>query len=104
MTEPVPEVPPVATTGPVVEAISQQLGPDIPITQEQISLVLGAWNDVQQGAALGTLMRDPVTGAIAHRVSNDGRHLWRVSSPSGDRWDDLNPTLPGWDVISVPTV
>ena len=90
-----PEVPPIAVTGAVVEAISQQLGPEFAVTQEQIGLVLGAWNDVQQGAPLGTILRNPETGAIAHRVAQDGRNLWRVSAVNGERWDDLNPTLAG---------
>lgn len=102
MTEPVPEVTPVQNTPTVVAAIAGQLGADVSITEEQISLVLGAWNEVQQGAPLGTILRDPETGALAHRVAQDGRHLWRVSAVNGDQWNDLQPTLPGWEVLSTP--
>lgn len=115
MTEPTPEVTeeaapePVAETTPatpdltptpsVVQAITDHLGTDSSVTAEQVNLVLTAWNAVKEGAPTGTIVKDPATGAIAHRVDADGVHLWRVSAPDGTQWADLSPNLSGWEVL-----
>lgn len=89
----------VVATPAIVEAISRHLGDGVDLTHEHITLVLQAWNDLREGAPLGAIIRDPQTGAIAHRVSDGGRHLWRVSSPSGDQWNDLSPMISGWEIL-----
>lgn len=86
-------------TPAVVQAITSHLGPDAGVTTEQVNLVLNAWNAVKTGDSVGTIVKDPATGAIAHRVDSDGVHMWRVSAPDGTQWADLSPTLPGWEVL-----
>jgi hypothetical protein len=100
--EPTPEpepTPDVTPTPAVVQAITSHLGESAGITGEQVNLVLNAWNAVKTGDPVGTIVKDPATGAIAHRVDSDGVHMWRVSAPDGTQWADLSPTLPGWDVL-----
>lgn len=104
MTEPVPTSDPsgqpLEVTPTVVTAIVDHIGNDL-VTVEQVNLVLSAWNDVQQGDPVGTIMRDPDTGTIAHRVCQDGRNLWKVTAANGDAWGDLSPTMPSaWEKIA----
>lgn len=102
MTEPIePESAPepaVATTPAVADAIASQLG-ETGLTAEQIAQVLGAYNAVRAGDPLGTILRNPETGAVAHRVLDDGVHIWRCSGPDGIVWNELSPTLPGWETV-----
>jgi hypothetical protein len=102
--EPTPEPEPTPTadvtpTPAVVEAITSHLGETSGVTADQVNLVLNAWNAVKTGDPVGTIVKDPATGAIAHRVDSDGVHMWRVSAPDGTQWADLSPTLPGWEVL-----
>lgn len=100
MTEPTPaSEPEIQNSAHVAEAINAHIGGGS-LSQEQINLVLGAYNAVRQGEPVGTIMKNTETGAIAHRVETDGVHLWRVSLPNGEQWTDLSPTLPGWDTLS----
>lgn len=86
---------PILVTETVISTVSNQL-PDM--TDAQVQQVIEAWNAVRQGDPLGTIRRCPDTGAVAHRVSVDGIHMWRVTIPDGQAWNDLVPTL-GWDCI-----
>jgi hypothetical protein len=68
------------------------------LTPEQVNAVLEAWNHVREGDPVGTIRRDKETGAVAHRVDAEGLHLWRVSTPDGDQYNNLEPTL-DWPII-----
>lgn len=85
----------VKTTKEVVAALNSHV-PDL--SEVQISAVLDALNKVREGADLGVVMRDPVTGAVAHRVDAEGILVWRVSEPEGGTYTDMQPTLP-WEQI-----
>jgi hypothetical protein len=63
------------------------------ITPKQVAQVLAAWHTVHTGDKVGTIRRDPDTGAVAVRVESDGMPMWRVSTPSGEQYNDLQPTL-----------
>lgn len=85
----------IPVTDTVVATVSDQI-PDM--TAEQVQAVLTAWNAVRQGDPLGTVRRDDDTGKLAHRVAVDGVHLWRVTGPDGEQYNDMAPTLP-WPAI-----
>lgn len=70
-----------------------------PITHQVVTRVLAAFINVMEGDPVGTLLRDPESGAVAVRVNADGLHIWRVSDPNGSQYNDLQPTLAGWDKI-----
>lgn len=80
----------------LIEAISSQLPL---VTEEQVAMVLDAWNTVVSGDPVGTIVSDPETGSIAVRVSSNGIHQWQVTDPNGGSIIDRNPTLTGWTVI-----
>lgn len=82
----------------MTSAIVSQVGADN-ITEDQVALVLEAWNSIHTGPPVGTICRNTETGAIAHRVIHEGMHAWRVSSPDGTQWVDLNPSLNGWETL-----
>lgn len=90
---------PVAATPQVVSQISQSLGEDF--TDEQVNMVLAAWNAARAGDPVGTVKRDPGTGAVAHRVDADGVHMWKVTAPDGTQYNDMQPTLPWESIIEV---
>lgn len=92
------ETPPIEVTSQVTSAIVSQVGAEN-ITEDQVALVLGAWNSIHNGAPAGTIVRNPDTGAIAHRVQHDGVMVWRVSAPNGEQWTELSPVLSGWEVL-----
>jgi hypothetical protein len=72
---------------------------DAPLTANQVAAVLAAYGSILSGDPVGTVRRDPQTGAIAHRVSVDGLHMWRVSVPStGEQYNDVQPTL-SWPMM-----
>ena len=81
-------------TTEVVTTVSDQLAD---ITPEQVEAVMNAWNLVRQGDPVGTVRRSE-QGEVAHRVSVDGVHLWRVSDVNGVTWSDTAPSL-GWPVV-----
>lgn len=91
MSDPVEDVP---TTPEIVQRISQHIGDSI--TDEQVNNVLNALNHVRGGDPVGTIKLDPVTGSVAHRVEISGVIQWKVVSPDGSSYNDLQPTLPGW--------
>lgn len=72
------------------------------LTGEQVASVLAAWNTVTSGDPLGTVLRDSVSKAVAHRVSRDGVYMWHVSAPDAGSWFDTQPTLAGWDTLFRP--
>lgn len=85
----------VKTTKDVVAAVNAHVPG---LDQTQISAVIEALNKVREGADLGVVMRDPVTGSVAHRVDADGILVWRVSEPGGGTYTDMQPTLP-WEQV-----
>lgn len=84
-------------TDELVRTISAQC-PDV--SDEHVALVLDAWNTITEGEPLGTIKKDPVTGRLAVRVSENGVHQWKVTAPDGGMWSDMQPTLPGWDKLN----
>jgi hypothetical protein len=89
-------MPEITASDDTIAAIAKLLGEDV--SKEQIGQVLSAWNNTLGGDPVGTLRRDPESGGVAHRVDADGVHLWRVSFPDGNQYNDLQPTLP-WPQI-----
>jgi hypothetical protein len=79
----------------IVHHISKQLDD---LDPDQIRAVLAAWNNVREGDPVGTVRRQAETGAVAHRVDAAGIHLWRVSLPNGEQYNDMQPVL-NWPVI-----
>jgi hypothetical protein len=88
---------PVEITDAVVATVSEQC-PEV--TDEQVAMVLTAWNTVLSGEPVGTIKKDPASGNLAVRVSENGIHQWKVTSPDGGQWSDLQPTLAGWDQLN----
>lgn len=88
---------PVEVTEALVASISEQC-PEV--SDEHVAMVLSAWNTVLEGEPLGTIKLDPATGNLARRVSENGIHQWKITAPDGGMWSDLQPTLPGWNVLS----
>lgn len=74
---------------------------DDTITAEQITAVLAAANAATAGEAVGTVLRDDTTGAVAVRVDQHGVHQWRVMALDGATWNDMQPTLP-WTKVHTP--
>jgi hypothetical protein len=66
------------------------------MTEDQVRRVLAARDMVHSGSPVGTVMRDPKTGAVATRVTENGVAVWQVCAPAGDKWVDMQPTLNGW--------
>ena len=89
----------VVVSPAIVEQISTQLGDNV--SSEQVQSVLSAWHTMRSGAAVGTVLHDPVRKAVAHRVEEAGVQVWRCSSVDGSQWSDMQPTLP-WDVLFDP--
>jgi hypothetical protein len=67
---------------------------DETITVNQVAAVLAAYKAIHEGDPLGTIRKDPDTGAIAIRVTDNGLHLWRITPPDEPVYNDLQPTLP----------
>lgn len=74
---------------------------DAPISANQVAAVLSAYRAILDGDPVGTVRRNPDTGELAVRVNHNGLHLWRVSHPQGEQYNDLQPTLP-WPTIAGP--
>lgn len=68
------------------------------VDNEKVAAVLAAWQSIREGDPIGTVRRCPDTGGIAHRVSVEGVHMWRVSMPDGSQHNDLQPTL-RWPIV-----
>lgn len=92
------EMPGEQALGQIAKVASEA---DAPISPSQVAAVLAAYRDIIGGDPVGTMRRDPETGAIALRTNVDGLHLWRVSHPQGEQYNDLQPTLP-WPTIAGP--
>ena len=72
------------------------------LSEEQINRVIVAYKATFEGAAVGTVMMNPDTGAVAKRVDVDGVHKWQVLGDNGMSFD-MRPDLPGWDVVRQAT-
>ena len=77
----------------VIAAIVKVVGDDL--TEDQVRRVLAAREMVHSGSPVGTVMRDPKTGAVGTRITQDGVPVWQVTAPDG-QWVDMQPTLVGW--------
>jgi len=84
-------------TDAFVELISEQC-PEV--TDEHVAMVLAAWNTVKAGDPVGTIKKDPVTGNLAVRVSENGVHQWKITAPDGGMWSDMQPTLHTWNTLA----
>ena len=81
----------------VVSTIAGQLEG---VSPAQVEQVLATWNAVLAGDPPGTVRRSD-NGEIAHRVVQDGVHLWLISDTVGATWANTAPTL-GWPAIFTP--
>jgi len=70
------------------------------LSEDQVRRVLTALEAIRDGAPVGTIVKDPTTGAVALRVSDGGVDCWSVSEPGGGHWRDMQPRLEGWTVVS----
>ena len=97
----VPIEPPVLEQAMLEQIASVASEPETenPISASQAAAVIAAYHNVISGDPIGTMRRDPETGAIALKTSVDGLMMWRVSVPDGSQYNDLQPTLP-WPIIS----
>lgn len=93
-TGPLPQ-PSDLTNDVLLQGISETVGD---VTKSQVAAVIAAWWALREGDSVGTIRRDPETGAIAVRVSDNGLPLWRVSVPNGEQYNDAQPTLP-WPIL-----
>lgn len=94
MTDGIPEPqlqPAILGSDAQLERVASVVG-DIDATK--VAAVIAAWHAIHDGDQLGTVRRDPVTGAVAVRVEDHGIYLWRVSTPQGEQYNDLQPSLP----------
>lgn len=73
------------------------------LSEDQVRRVLTAVEAIRNGAAVGTIVQDPVTGAVAHRVSEGGIDYWSVTAPNGSIWRDMQPRLDGWTALNGVT-
>ena len=72
---------------------------DFDITADQVGNVMATFWTLSEGDPVGTIRRDPETGAIATRVEDSGMQLWHVIVPlTGEQYNDLQPRLP-WPVL-----
>jgi len=72
-----------------------------PLTGNQAAALIAAYHNVISGDPVGTMRRDPETGAIALKVQDPGGlMLWRISVPDGTQYNDLQPTLT-WPLLEV---
>lgn len=92
---------PDMTSNEVVSAIETHLGGNV--TAEQVRGVLSALSAIRDGDPVGKVVREAETGRIAHRVTYLGVDQWRVTGPDGELYNDMQPTLPGWETIIDPT-
>lgn len=79
----------------IVSTVSNHL-PDL--TDDQVAAVLDTWNRLRTGDPVGTVRRDPDSGAVALRAEVEGIHLWRIVTPTGDQWSDIAATL-AWPTV-----
>lgn len=101
MTTPTPigaDQPADITSDAVMERVAEVVGDTTP---QKVAATIAAWHAIHEGDPVGTVRRDPETGAIAVRAEDGPMHLWRVSVPDGTQYNDLQPTLP-WPIIHAP--
>jgi hypothetical protein len=83
-----------------IAKLASESGDQTPISPNSVAVVLQAYINVYGGDSVGTLLRDPESGTIAHRVKNEsGLHMWRISDPAGVQYNDMQPHLAGWEKI-----
>lgn len=83
----------------MADAVARQVASQLDgITEEQVQMVLDAWEAVKAGPAVGTVLVKG-DGSVAVRVSEDGVLIWHVTGLDGSRSKDLQPTLEGWEVL-----
>jgi hypothetical protein len=86
---------------PMLEQIAQVASEEgEPLTSNQVAAFIAAYNNIMSGEPIGTMLKNPETGAVAIRANVDGLHMWRVNAPDGSQWNDLQPTLEGWEKIA----
>lgn len=90
----------IEITNDLVTVVAAQI-PEM--NEEQVSQVLAALNSVYEGPPVGTIITNPETGAVGHRVSENGVILWKITEANGGTWGSHEPTLPGWTVLHQPT-
>ena len=91
----------IEITEQLVSVVSDQIPG---MTEEQVSQVLTALNFVYDGPPVGTIAKNDTTGAVAHRVSDDGVILWRITEINGQVSGSHPAILPGenWTVLFQP--
>lgn len=95
-----PTEPPVLENA-TLEQIAQVASEDSeePLTSNQAARLIAAYHHVVSGDPVGTMRKDPETGAIALKtMAPDGMMIWRVNVPDGTQYNDLQPTLP-WPIL-----
>lgn len=92
------EIPSNATMEQIAHVASEPDQP--PITWQQVAAILAAYNNVIDGDPVGTILKNPDSGAVAVRANVDGLHMWRISAPDGSQYNDLQPRLEGWEKIA----
>jgi hypothetical protein len=71
-----------------------------PYTHIDVAAILAAYVNVMEGDPVGTIVRNPENGSVAVRAEDNGLHIWRVSCVDGSVYNDLQPTLLGWEKIA----
>lgn len=91
-----PEIP--LNAGVVSTIVGQLDG----VTPQQVEQVLSTWNAVLAGDPPGTVRRS-TDGEVAHRVVQDGVHMWLITNTVGAVWGNTAPTL-AWPLIHEAAV
>lgn len=73
------------------------------VSEDQVRQVLTALAALKEGDPVGTVLRDPDSGAIAVRVIEDGVPAWKVTAINGGEWRDMQPRLDGWKPLDGET-
>jgi hypothetical protein len=68
------------------------------VTPNMVARIIAAYHALHEGDPLGTIRRDPETGAVAIRIEESGYHMWRISDPDGQQYGNTEPTLP-WPLL-----
>lgn len=84
--------------GAVVNAVAEATG----LSVEDVRRVFEAHRLVSEGECVGTIAKDPETGAVAVRVSQNGLPVWKINTVNGDEWCDTQPRLDGWEILFQP--
>lgn len=90
----------IEITEQLVTVVSAQLED---LSDAQVTQVLTALNFVYEGPPVGTIMQNTETGEVAHRVTENGVIIWRVTGTNGEAWGAHPPVLPGnWTTLFTP--